>query len=130
MRQRNRSGSIGFDARIKTWHFVCWENGKRRSKRIGSLSQYPTKASAWRAAKPLRDAVENQTQVNPSATTAPTVNALVEQYRAEKMATSLFIAKVSLGLCKQVFNLFKSRACLGYRERHCKIRLANLGLSF
>lgn len=64
--RRHRSGSIGFDARIKTWHFVYWENGRRRSKKIGHLSQYPTKASAWRAAKPMRDAVETQMQVNPS----------------------------------------------------------------
>ena len=83
MRARNRSGSISLDTRIKTWHFFWWENGKRRSKRIGTVSQYPTKASAWRAAKPLRDAVENQTQVSTSA--APTVTTLVEQYRAEKM---------------------------------------------
>jgi integrase len=83
MMQRNRSGSISLDKRIKTWHFVYWENGKRRSKRIGTLSQFPTKASAWRAAKPLRDAVETQTLVNPS--TSPSVNTLVEQYRAEKM---------------------------------------------
>jgi integrase len=68
---------------VKTWHFVFWENGKRRSKKIGHVSQYPTKASAWRAAKPLRDAVENQTQVNPG--TAPDVRTLVEQYREEKM---------------------------------------------
>jgi hypothetical protein len=34
-RQRNRSGSISFDNRVKTWHFVFWENGKRRSKKIG-----------------------------------------------------------------------------------------------
>lgn len=86
MRARNRSGSIGLDKRIKTWHFFWWENGKRRSKRIGTLSQYPTKASAWRAAKTLRDAVENQTQVNPSST-APTVSTLVELYRIEKMPT-------------------------------------------
>jgi len=85
VRARNRSGSIGLDTRIKTWHFFFWENGKRRSKRIGTLSQFPTKASAWRAAKPLRDAVENPTQVSTSA--APTVNTLVEQYRAEKMPT-------------------------------------------
>jgi integrase len=85
--QRHRSGSIALDKRIKTWHFVYWENGKRRSKRIGTLSQFPTKASAWRAAKPLRDAVENQTHVSTSA--APTVSTLVEQYRAEKMPTRL-----------------------------------------
>lgn len=89
MRQRNRSGSIGFDARIKTWHFVFWENGKRRSKKIGHVSQYPTRASAWRAAKPLRDAVENKTVVNPSTSKAPNVSKLVEQYRAEKMPKRL-----------------------------------------
>jgi integrase len=81
------------DNRIKTWHFFCWENGKRRSKKIGHLSQFPTKASAWRAAKPMRDAVENQTQVNPrgnppsTSNAAPTVSTLVEQYQTEKMPT-------------------------------------------
>jgi hypothetical protein len=48
---RQRQGSVVLDKRIKTWNFFFWENGKRRSKKIGSLSQYPTKASAWRAAK-------------------------------------------------------------------------------
>ena len=86
--QRHRSGSIALDKRIRTWHFFYWENGKRRSKRIGTLSQFPTKASAWRAAKSLRDAVENQTQVNPSSAT-PTVSKLVEQYSAEKMPKRL-----------------------------------------
>jgi integrase len=84
MRARNRDGSVVLDKRIKTWNFFFWEAGKRRSKKIGTMSQYPTKASAWRAAKPLRDAVEHQTQVNPS-NVAPTVTALVEQYRSEKM---------------------------------------------
>jgi integrase len=89
MMQRHRSGSVALDKRIKTWHFFYWENGKRRSKRIGTLSQFPTKASAWRAAKPLRDAVETQTQVNPITSAAPTVRTLVEQYRVEKMPKRL-----------------------------------------
>jgi integrase len=83
--QRHRSGSIVLDKRIKTWNFFYWENGKRRSKKIGTVSQYPTKASARKAAKPLRDALETQTQVS----TAPTVNMLIEQYRKEKMPTRL-----------------------------------------
>ena len=48
------------------------------------MSQFPTKAAAWRAAKPLRDAVENQVT---HLGTAPTVGTLVEQYRGEKMPT-------------------------------------------
>jgi integrase len=82
MRQRQRSGSVVLDKRIKTWNFFYWENGKRHSKKIGVVSQYPTKASAWRAAKALRHSLENQTKVSSNA---PTVLTLVEQYRAEKM---------------------------------------------
>ncbi|PYX26233.1 MAG: hypothetical protein DMG82_02575 [Acidobacteria bacterium] len=81
---RQRQGSVVLDKRIKTWNFFFWENGKRRSKKIGTVSQYPTKASAWRAAKPLRDAVENQVR---TISAAPTVSMLVEQYRLEKMPT-------------------------------------------
>jgi integrase len=88
VRQRNRSGSVVLDKRIRTWNFFFWEKGKRRSKKIGTLSQYPTKASAWRAAKPLRDALESQTQISISGT-APTVKTLIEQYRVEKMPTRL-----------------------------------------
>ncbi len=82
MRQRSRSGSVVLDKRIKTWNFFFWEKGKRRSRKIGTTNQFPTKASAWRAAKPLRDAIENQITIS---NTTPTVTRLVEQYRAEKM---------------------------------------------
>jgi integrase len=79
---RQRQGSVVLDKRSRTWNFFYWENGKRRSKKVGALRQFPTKASAWRAAKPLRDAVENNV---PISYTAPTVRVLVEQYRVEKM---------------------------------------------
>lgn len=82
--QRQRSGSVVLDKRIKQWNFFWWENGKRRSKKIGTVAQYRTKASAWRAAKPLRDAVEQSNAVIP-INTVPTVSTLVGQYRAEKM---------------------------------------------
>lgn len=86
--QRQRSGSVVLDKRIRQWNFFWWENGRRRSKKIGTVGQFPTKASAWRAAKALRDAVEQQSQVV-SINTVPTVNTLVEQYRAEKMPQRL-----------------------------------------
>jgi integrase len=82
VRQRNRSGSVVLDKRIKTWNFFFWENGKRRSKKIGTVRQFPTKAAAWRAAKPMRDAVEKRLSIGNAA---PTVATLVEQYRVEKM---------------------------------------------
>ncbi len=79
---RQRQGSVVLDKRIRTWNFFWWQNGKRRSRKIGTVSQYPTKTSAWRAAKPLRDAVENQVKIG---NVIPTVSTLVEYYRAEKM---------------------------------------------
>jgi integrase len=81
-RARNQTGSVVLDKRINTWNFFWWEDGKRRSKKIGSMREYPTKASAWRAAKALRHWLENEVNLN---YTAPTVKALVEQYRQEKM---------------------------------------------
>jgi len=79
MGSRVRMGSIAQDHRSKVWNFFWWENGKRKCKALG---RFPTKADAWKAAKPLRDALETQMQVNPSV---PMVMALVEEYRAEKM---------------------------------------------
>lgn len=82
MRARNQDGSVVLDKRIKTWNFLWWENGKRRSKKIGTVRQYPTKASAWRAAKALQNWLDKGTTVPARGTT---VNTLVEQYRQEKM---------------------------------------------
>jgi hypothetical protein len=47
--RRSKQGSVCLDTRSKKWCFYSWENGQRRSKTIGSVSQFPTKASAWRA---------------------------------------------------------------------------------
>ena len=80
--QRQRNGSVVFDKRIKTWNFIWWDSGKRKSKKIGNLSDYPTKASAWRAAKTMRHSLENETAVG---STSPTLGTLVAQYRLEKM---------------------------------------------
>lgn len=83
MTQRNRGGSVVLDKRSSTWMFYFWDGGTRRSKRIGNVQQFPTKAAAWRAAKPLRDAVESQTQTNIGKLL--TVNSLIDSYRVEKM---------------------------------------------
>lgn len=82
MRARNQDGSVVLDKRIRTWNFLWWENGKRRSKKIGTVRQYPTRASAWRAAKAMLPSTKKQTIVNENG---PTVSSLVEQYRREKM---------------------------------------------
>jgi integrase len=83
MSSRIRTGSVVQDKRDKVWHFFWWQEGKRKSKVLG---RFPTKAIAWKAAKPLRDAIETQPQNNSGI---PTVNKLIVQYRAEKMPQRL-----------------------------------------
>jgi len=76
---RFKTGSVVFDKRRKTWNFLQWVDGKRRSKLIGTLQEFPTKGAAWRAAKALVP--------SPSASVrnASAVSSLVEAYRQEKM---------------------------------------------
>jgi integrase len=81
MSSRVNTGSVVQDKRDKVWRFYWWENGKRRSKALGHFS---TKADAWKAAKPLRDALETDRRVMPGV---PTVKTLVGHYRTEKMPT-------------------------------------------
>ena len=81
MSSRFRTGSVAQDKRSKVWNFFWWENGKRKCKTLGRFS---TKAAAWGAAKPLREALEAKPK---SSLGAPTVGALIEQYRVEKMPT-------------------------------------------
>ena len=59
-RRRNRQTNQNLE-----FHVVGeWQIEENRPMR-----EYPTKAGAWRAAKTLRDAVENRTQVNNGAPT-------------------------------------------------------------
>lgn len=71
--RRSKQGSVCLDTRSNKWCFYWWENGQRRSKTIGPVSQFPTKASAWRAVTPTEKP------------TGPTVMFLCQGYRLEKM---------------------------------------------
>jgi hypothetical protein len=81
--QRHAHGSVRFDKRRRTWNYLWYEAGKRRSKLIGTKQQYSTKAAAWKAVDIVRASVQ-QTGTEP---TACTMQVLVEHYRVEKMPT-------------------------------------------
>ena len=81
-RARYQTGSVVFDKRRGTWAFLWRDDGKRRSKLIGTKTEYPTKAAARRAAEHMKPDLAAQLQQNPPM---KTVKMLVEQYRAEKM---------------------------------------------
>jgi integrase len=77
---RVNQGSVVFNKRFGTWNFLWCENGHRRSKVIGTAREFPTKASAWRAAEPLRRLLEKAV-----GSAGLTVRNIVEQFRQEKM---------------------------------------------
>jgi len=78
--QRHAHGSVRFDKRRRTWNYLWYEAGKRRSRLIGTKQQYPTKAAAWNAVE-----VITATIVERSMDHAPTIKTLVAYYREEKM---------------------------------------------
>jgi hypothetical protein len=50
---RVKQGSVVWNKRFKTWNFLWLQDGRRRSRVIGILRDYPTKESATRAAEAL-----------------------------------------------------------------------------
>jgi integrase len=75
--QRRAVGCVRYDKRRGTWNYLFYDHGKRRSQRIGTKKEYPTKAAAWKAVTPAES--------KPQPSSAPTVAALAAQYRTEKM---------------------------------------------
>lgn len=75
--QRHTVGCVRFDKRRGTWNYLYYDNGSRRSKLIGSKSEYPTKASAWNAAEQFS---------KPKPTTGgETVRNVITRYKSERM---------------------------------------------
>ena len=83
MRRESKSttGSVVKDRRSQIWQFFWWADGRRHSKTLG---RFPTKTAAWNAAQQFR---VQPPQPKPQPSSVPTVAALVEQYRKEKMPT-------------------------------------------
>jgi integrase len=80
MQPKNRSGSVVLDKRSKTWNFFWWEAGKRRSRVLG---KFPTKTAARNAAQTLHNLKRQPDPIG------PTIAALIENYRVEKMPTRI-----------------------------------------
>jgi integrase len=85
--QRHASGSVRFDKRRKTWNYLWYESGKRRSKLIGTKQEYPTKAAAWKEAERL--------QIRPhEKPTGETVRSVITRYEAERMPSRHSTARI------------------------------------
>jgi integrase len=78
--QRHARGSVRFDRRRRTWNYLWYEAGKRRSKLIGTKQEYPTKAAAWRE-------VERLQLGQPETKSGETVREVIARYEVERMPT-------------------------------------------
>jgi integrase len=80
---RFKTGSVVFDRRRKTWNLLTWENGKRRTHRLGTLAEYPSKSAARHAAQCIRFSISEVSK--PTIIPTASVRKIVESYQAEKM---------------------------------------------
>ncbi len=88
-RVRRQVGSVRFDKRRKTWNYLWYENGKRRSRRIGTKSEFPTKAAAWKAVPEP-----------PKVSQTESVKNVVARYQAERMPSRVSTARVYCSFLK------------------------------
>jgi integrase len=79
---RFKTGSVVFDKRRRVWNLLTWEDGKRRTRRIGTLAEFPTKTKARYAAQTLMPVRQ---EPKPKTESIPTLNAIAEQYKTEKL---------------------------------------------
>lgn len=78
--QRHAPGSLCFDKRRGQWQYFWYEGGRRRSRVIGSRSEYPTKAAAWKAVEFRRPQPQEKPQ-------GETMAAVIQRYEHERIPT-------------------------------------------
>ena len=85
--QRHTIGSVRYDKRRKTWNYLWYDGATRRSKRIGTKQEFPTKAAAWKEV----DRLEVQ---QPKAQDGDTVRSVIARYESERMPARHSTARV------------------------------------
>ena len=122
---RHKTGSVVFDRRRKTWNFLWWEDGKRRSKLLGTLQQYPTKGTAWRAAQSLQPSAKT-----PAVQTGTTVNAIAARYESERLPSRFSTARMYRSwLRNHILPQWGEKQITDLQPREIELWLRNLALS-
>jgi integrase len=78
---------VRYDKRRKTWNYLWYDGPTRRSRRIGTKQEFPTKAAAWKEV----DRLEVQ---KPKAKLGDTVQSVITRYDAERMPSRASTARV------------------------------------
>ena len=86
--QRHTTGSVRYDKRRMTWNYLWYDGPTRRSKRIGTKQQYPTKAAAWKEVDRL------EIIHKPKAQDGDTVRSMITRYELERMPARHSTARV------------------------------------
>jgi integrase len=79
-RARVQNGSVVFNRKYGTWNFLWFEDGHRKSRKIGTALEFKSKEAASLAADALRNGLDR-----PQIAGLPTVRSLVSGFRREKM---------------------------------------------
>src|SRR5262249_13868707 len=80
VRAHKPKGSVVFNRLRATWNFLWCEGNQRRSQKLGTLAELPTRADALKKAEAVRRDLRLQRE-----RAIVTVSTLIEQYRQEKM---------------------------------------------
>lgn len=123
-RARHKQGSVVFNRRNKTWHYLWCEDGHRRSKLIGPLREYPTKAAAWCVAEAVKASVREETP------NVLTVEQLAERYKLEKLPTRFNTARVYRAwLMNHIVPYWGKRPVTEIQPREAELWIKQLDLS-
>ncbi|MFZ0275793.1 MAG: tyrosine-type recombinase/integrase [Candidatus Sulfotelmatobacter sp.] len=113
-----------FDKRRRTWNYLWYEAGTRRSKLIGTRQQFPTKAAAWAEVERLGLNAEAET------TKGETVREVVTRYEAERMPTRPSTAYVYRSFLKNhILPKWGTTLIRDVQPRPVELWLHNLSLS-
>lgn len=114
-----------FDKRRRTWNYLWWEAGKRRSRVLGTLQQYRTKGAAWEAAQSLQPVASN-----PIVQTGTTVRAITARYESERLPARFSTARMYRSwLHKHILPQWGETQITDLQPREIELWLRNLALS-
>lgn len=122
---RFKTGSVVFDKRRKTWNYLWWEQGKRRSRLIGALQKYLTKGAAWRAVQSLQPVADT-----PTVQTGTMVSAIAARYESERLPVRFSTARMYRSwLHNHILPQWGEKQITDLQPREIELWLRNLALS-
>jgi integrase len=80
---------VRYDKRRKTWNYLWYDGPTRRSRRIGTKQEFPTKAAAWQEVENLKTQAKQQ-----DGDKGDTVRSVIARYEAERMPSRQSTARV------------------------------------